>query len=88
MKPDIDFEEQQISMNKMLADMKHDLSKEHHWEERAKSQDNHWKYQKFIWGLAATIAIITAVGAPFLTEYAKYIFHIENNRTTEKVIEK
>ncbi len=63
--------------NKMMADMRHDLNKEHHWDERAKSQDKHWKFQKFIWGLAAIIAIITALGAPVLTEYMKYIFHTQ-----------
>jgi len=77
MKPDIDFEEQRTRIDKMIIDMEHDVE-----------QRNHWKYQKFIWGLAATIAIITAVGAPFLTEYAKYIFHIENNRTVDTSIQR
>ncbi len=88
-----------LEHRKWIEEIEHMLEQRSHWKERAqvqdkqyneraKSQDKHWKFQKFIWGLAATIAIITALGAPILTEYMRYIFYnqsvIEQKNETQK----
>jgi len=58
--------------DKMMSDMKHDLSKEHHWEERAKAQDKQWKIQEKHWEKQDkywTTTVIIAIVAMILTAF-------------------
>lgn len=82
MKNDLDYTEQMTSVNKMLADMKHDLNKEHHWDEQAKAQDEHnreraktqnehWNKQKNYWVgtvIMACFAIVASATAVVLSK--------------------
>ncbi len=53
--------------NKMMADMRHDLNKEHHWDERAKAQDKHWQWQKGFWILLMTVALWGIFTSPYFS---------------------
>jgi len=68
MKPDIDFEEQRIRIDKMIIDMEHDVKKRMNWQaqqddrgERAKAQDRQWKAQRLTWIIAGIVSVVALI---------------------------
>jgi len=52
-----------LEMNKMRADMKHDLAAEYHWEQQRKH-----------WDSTVRLAVFAIVITPFLTSIIKHFF--------------